>query len=156
MDKKLSTKTIAKNKKAFHDYFIEDTFEAGIELFGTEVKSVRLGQVNLKESYATIDDGEVFVKGMHISPYEKGNIFNKDPLRDKKLLLHKYEINKLFGAVKEKGFSLVPLSVYLKGSMVKVELALVRGKKDYDRRHDIASRDAKRDMERALRERNKE
>ncbi|WHH60677.1 SsrA-binding protein SmpB [Petroclostridium sp. X23] len=148
-------KSIAQNKKARHDYFIEESFEAGIELYGTEVKSVRQGKVNLKDSYASVDNGEVIIKGMHISPYEKGNIFNKDPLRHRRLLLHRYQINKLIGATQQQGYSLIPLQVYLKGSLVKVQLALAKGKKNYDKRADIAERDAKRDMDRALRERNK-
>ncbi len=149
-----TTKIIAQNKKARHDYFIEETIEAGIELVGTEVKSIRAGGVNLKDSFVTIDEGEAFVRGMHISPYEKGNIFNKDPLRVRKLLLHKREINRLFGQVKQQGFSIVPLSLYFKGSRVKISIALVRGKKNYDRRDDIAKRDAKRNIDRALKERN--
>ncbi|MCG8502624.1 MAG: SsrA-binding protein SmpB [Firmicutes bacterium] len=147
-----SMKVIAQNKKARYDYFIEDTFEAGIELTGTEVKSIRQGRVNLKESYAAIEQGEVFIKGMHISPYEQGNIFNVDPLRHRRLLLHRYEINKLIGAIQQKGYTLVPLKVYLKGSLVKVELALGKGKKNYDRRADIAERDAKRQIDRKLKE----
>jgi SsrA-binding protein len=150
-----SIKVLARNKKARHDFFIENTYETGIELKGTEVKSVRQGRVNLKESYATVDKGEVFVKGMHISPYEKGNIFNVDPLRDRKLLLHRGEINRLIGAVQQKGYSLIPLEVYLKGSLVKVQLGLAKGKKIYDKREDIAKRDANRDMDRQLKERNK-
>ncbi|MGE4284280.1 MAG: SsrA-binding protein SmpB [Clostridia bacterium] len=150
-----SFKSIAKNKKAWHDYFIEESFEAGIELSGTEVKSIRQGKVNLKDSYASVDRGEIIIKGMHISPYEQGNIFNKDPLRYRRLLLHRYEINKLIGATQQQGYSLIPLQIYLKGSLVKVQLALAKGKKDYDRRADIAERDSKRDIERALRERNK-
>lgn len=145
-------KVIAQNKKARHDYFIEETYEAGIELFGTEVKSIRQGKINLKDSYASIDNGEVIVKGMHISPYEKGNIFNKDPLRHRKLLLHKKEINKLIGATQQKGYSLIPLKVYFKGSLVKVELALAKGKKLYDKRADMAERDAKRQIERRLKD----
>ena len=139
---------IAQNRKAFHDYFVEESFEAGIELFGTEVKSIRAGGVNLKDAWCSIDNGELFVKGMHISPYEKGNIFNKDPLRPKKLMLHKYEINKLVGKLNEKGLTLVPLQVYFKGSLVKVEIGLARGKKLYDKRQDIAKRDMKRENER--------
>ena len=155
MDKK-GTKLLAQNKKARHDYFIEDTYEAGIELFGTEVKSLRQGMLNLKDSYASITKaGEIYVRGMHISPYEKGNIFNKDPLRERRLLLHRSEIRKLAGVTAQLGFSLVPLSVYLKGSLVKVELAVVRGKKLYDKRDDAAKKDAKRDIDRALRDRNK-
>lgn len=149
-------KIIAQNKKARHDYFIEDIYEAGIELFGTEVKSVRQGSINLKDSYAMVSKSEeIFVHGMHISPYEKGNIFNKDPLRVRKLLLHKNEIRKLIGITAQMGYSLIPLSVYLKNSKVKVELAVCKGKKLYDKREDAAKRDAKRDIERALRERNK-
>lgn len=147
-------KVLAQNKKARHDYFIEEIYEAGIELTGTEVKSVRMGRVNLKDCYASVENGEVIVKGMHISPYEKGNIFNKDPLRPRRLLLHRYEINKLIGATQQKGYSLIPLQVYLKGSLVKVQLALAKGKKSYDRRADIAERDAKRDIDRALKARN--
>jgi len=150
-----SIKLIAQNKKAFHDFFIEETFECGIELVGTEVKSLREGRVNLKDSYASISNGEVYIKNMHISPYEKGNIFNKDPLRERKLLLHKYEILKLVGKIKEKGYSLIPTKVYLKNSLMKVELALAKGKKLYDKREDIARKDAKRDMERKLKDYNK-
>lgn len=147
-----SIKLIAQNKKARHEYFIEDTFEAGIELSGTEVKSIRQGRVNLKESFATIDNGEVFIKQMHISPYEQGNRFNVDPVRPRRLLLHRYEINKLIGAIQQKGYTLVPLKVYLKGSLVKVELALAKGKKLYDKRADIAERDAKRNIDRKMKE----
>lgn len=154
-DKKTAIKTLAQNKKARHDYFILETYETGIELFGTEVKSVRQGKVNLTDAYASIDNGEVIVKGMHISPYEQGNIFNKDPLRHRKLLLHKREIMKLLGQIKQEGLSLVPLSVYLKGSLVKVSLALVKGKKLYDKREDMAKKDAKRSIDRALKERNR-
>lgn len=154
MAEKNNTKIIAQNKKARHDYFIIDTYEAGIELFGTEVKSVRAGKVNLADAYASIDSGEVFVKGMNISPYEKGNIFNRDPLRAKKLLLHKNEIRKLTGTIQQQGFSLIPLSVYLKGSLVKVSLAVAKGKKLYDKRDDIAKRDARRNADRAIKERN--
>ncbi len=144
-------KTIAQNKKARHDYFIEETYEAGIELFGTEVKSIRMGSVNLKDSYAQIDKGEIFVYNMHVSPYEKGNIFNKDPMRTRKLLMHKQEIDKLMGYVQQKGYTLIPLSIYLKGSLVKVQLAVAKGKQLHDKRHDIAERDAKRDIERQFR-----
>ncbi|MFZ5354697.1 MAG: SsrA-binding protein SmpB [Bacillota bacterium] len=144
-------KVIAQNKKARHDYFIEQTYEAGIELSGTEVKSIRQGSVNLKDSYAQVEKGEVYVHNMHISPYEKGNIFNKDPMRTRRLLLHRYEINKLIGYVQQKGYTLVPLSIYLKGSLVKVELAVAKGKLLHDKRHDIAERDAKREMEREFR-----
>ena len=145
-------KVIANNKKAYHDYFIEDKYEAGIELFGTEVKSVRQGSVNLKDSWINIKDGEAFIMGMHISPYEKGNIFNKDPLRVRKLLLHRREIDKLFGLVKQDGYSLIPTSLYLKGSYVKVEVALAKGKKLYDKREAEAKKSAKRDIERAVRQ----
>ena len=133
-----STKLIANNKKAYHDFFILDTYEAGIALHGTEVKSLRMGKCSIKESFIRIENGEVFIYGMHVSPYEKGNIFNKDPLRVKKLLLHKSEINKMLGKVKEKGMSVVPLKVYFKGSLVKVEIGLAKGKKLYDKRDDIA------------------
>ena len=148
-------KVIAQNKKARHDYFIEETYEAGIVLTGTEVKSIRLGKVNLKDSYADVKGGEVFLHNMHISPYEKGNIFNKDPLRSRKLLLHKREINKLIGYTQQKGLTLVPLNIYLKRGLVKVELAVARGKKLYDKREDAARRDARREIERAFRERQK-
>lgn len=147
---KANIKIIAQNKKARHEYFILETYECGIELFGTEVKSIRDGKVNLTDAYAGIANGEVFLKGMNISPFEKGNIFNRDPLRERKLLMHKREILKLAQALKEQGLSLVPLKVYLKNSLVKVEIALVRGKKLYDKREDIAKRDAKRNMDRAL------
>ena len=141
-------KIVAKNSKAYHDYFIEDKYEAGIELAGTEVKSIRQGHVNLKDSFCIVKDGQMHVHGMHISPYEKGNIFNKDPLRVRKLLLHKSEIMKLNGKVTQKGYTLVPLQVYFKGSLVKVEIGLARGKKLYDKRADIAKKDAKREVER--------
>ena len=142
---------IANNKQAYHDYFVEDKYEAGIELAGTEVKSLRLGQVNLKDSYCSVDEGEMFVYGMHISPYEKGNIFNRDPLRPRKLLMHKREILKLGAKIAQDGLTLVPLSVYLKNSLVKVEVGLARGKKLYDKRADEAKRDAKREMDRMIR-----
>ena len=154
MAEKSSIKIIAQNKKAYHDYFVEERYEAGIELFGTEVKSIRAGKVNIKESYCDIKDGEVFAVGMHISPYEQGNVFNKDPLRPKKLLLHKREILKLFGLTAQKGYTLVPLQIYLKNSRVKVEIGLCRGKKLYDKRDDMARNDAKRDMERAFKSHN--
>ena len=154
MAEKSSVKIIAQNKKAYHDYFVEEKYEAGVELFGTEVKSIRAGKVNVKESYCDIKDGEVFVLGMHISPYEQGNVFNKDPLRPKKLLLHKKEILKLFGLVAQKGYTLVPLQVYLKNSRVKIEIGLCRGKKLYDKRDDMARNDAQRDMERAFKTHN--
>ena len=153
-EKKPQGKIIAQNKKAYHDFFVEEKYEAGIELFGTEVKSIRAGRVNIKESFCDIKDGEVFVLGMHISPYEQGNVFNKDPLRPKKLLLHKREILKLFGLVAQKGYTLVPLQVYLSNSRVKIEIGLCRGKKLYDKREDMARNDAKRDMERAFKSRN--
>lgn len=149
-EKSAGVKIIAQNKKAYHDFFVEEKYEAGIELFGTEVKSIRAGRVNIKESFCDIKDGEVFVLGMHISPYEQGNVFNKDPLRPKKLLLHKREILKLFGQVSQKGYTLVPLQIYLSKSRVKVEIGLCRGKKLYDKREDMARNDAKRDMERAF------
>ncbi|MBR0277561.1 MAG: SsrA-binding protein SmpB [Clostridia bacterium] len=147
-------RNIAQNKKAYHDFFIEETIECGIELLGTEVKSLRQGKVNLKDSYCNIVKGEVFVNGMHISPYEKGNIFNKDPMRVRKLLLHKREINKLTGLVSQQGYTLVPTSLYFVGSKVKLEMALAKGKKLYDKREDAAKRDAKRNMDRILKERN--
>lgn len=145
-------KVLAQNKKANHDYFIDEVYEAGIVLFGTEVKSVRMGKVNLKDSFARIENNEVFLYNMHISPYEKGNIFNKDPLRTRKLLLNRREINKLTGYVTQKGYTLVPLRVYLKHGLVKIELAVARGKKLYDKREDIAKRDAKREIERHFKE----
>ena len=150
-----SLKTIAQNKKARHDYFIEETYEAGIELFGTEVKSIRQGRVNLKDSWCSIDKGEIFVNGMHISPYEQGNIFNRDPMRVRKLLMHKKEINRLFGVVKQMGYSLIPISLYFKDSRVKVQVGLCKGKKLYDKREDMSKRAAKRDMERAIKEQNR-
>ena len=145
-------KTIAQNKKARHDYFVEETYEAGIELCGTEVKSLRAGRVNLKDSWCSIVDGEIFVNGMHISPYEQGNIFNRDPMRVRKLLLHKKEILKLYGTVKQTGYSLIPISLYFKDSKVKLQVGLCKGKKLYDKRADMAERSAKRDMERAVKE----
>lgn len=148
-------KIIVQNKKARHDYFVLDTYEAGIELFGTEVKSIRAGSVNLKDSWCDIKSGEIFINGMHISPYEKGNIFNKDPYRVRKLLLHKKEILKLFGKVKIDGLAIIPLCLYFKGSNVKVELALCKGKKLYDKRESTAKRDAKRDIDRNLKNRSK-
>ena len=151
---KTSIKLISNNKKAYHDFFIEDTFEAGISLHGTEVKSLRMGKCSIKEAFVRIENGEVFVYGMHISPYEKGNIFNKDPLRVKKLLMHRYEINKLMGKIKEKGLTLVPLKVYFKGSLVKVEIGLARGKKLYDKREDIAKKDQRREAEKEFKIRN--
>ena len=147
-----NTKTIAQNKKARHDYFVEETYEAGIELCGTEVKSLRAGRVNLKDSWCSIVDGEIFVNGMHISPYEQGNIFNRDPMRVRKLLMHKKEILKLYGTVKQTGYSLIPISLYFKDSKVKLQVGLCKGKKLYDKRADMAERSAKRDMERAVKE----
>ncbi len=149
-----SYKLVANNKKAFHDYFIDDTYEAGISLAGTEVKSIRAGKCSIKESFIKIDKGEVYVYGMHISPYEKGNIFNKDPLRVRKLLLHSSEINKLAGKIQQKGYTLVPLKVYFKGSLVKVEVGLARGKKLYDKREDIAKKDQRREAEKEFKIRN--
>ncbi len=148
MSKAEGIKLIANNKKAYHDYFIDETFEAGIELAGTEVKSLRQGNCSIKESYISIHNGEVYIVHMHINPYEKGNIFNKDPLRKRKLLLHKSEINKLIGRTKEKGHTIVPLKVYFSGSLVKVEIGLARGKKMYDKRQDLAKKDQKREAER--------
>ena len=144
-----SVKVLAQNRKAYHDYFVEEKFEAGIALAGTEVKSLRMGRLNLKDSYCAIKGGEMLLQGMHISPYEKGNIFNKDPLRDRKLLLHRKEIDRLFGKVKQDGYSIIPLQVYLKGAYVKVEIGLCKGKKLYDKRQAAATADAKRAMDRA-------
>ena len=153
---KTGTKVIAVNRKARHDYFVEDTFECGIALAGTEVKSLRAGTVNLKDSYCIIKDGELFVISMHISPYEKGNIFNRDPMRQRKLLMHRREINRLFGLVKQDGYSLIPLSLYFKGSRVKLEMGLCKGKKLHDKRESTARRDAVREMDRTMKERNRE
>ncbi|MBE6886919.1 MAG: SsrA-binding protein SmpB [Oscillospiraceae bacterium] len=147
--------SITVNRQARHEYFVLETYECGIELFGTEIKSIRNGSVNLKESWADIQNGEVFVYGMHISPYEKGNIFNRDPFRVRKLLLHKKEINKLLGKIKQDGLTLIPLSLYYKGQRVKLELGLCKGKKLYDKREDIAKRDAKRNMDRAMKDFNR-
>ena len=152
---KESLKTIAQNKKAYHEYFVIESFEAGIELCGTEVKSIRQGKVNLKDAWCTIDEGELFVKGMHVSPYEQGNIFNKDPLRIRRLLMHRREIMRLLGQVKQEGYSLIPLSLYFKGSRVKLQLGLCKGKKLYDKRADMAAKTAKRDIERAVKERSR-
>ena len=150
--KKSSGKIIAQNKKAWHDYFVDEKYEAGIALFGTEVKSLRNGGLNLKDSWCSFEKGELFVRQMHISPYEKGNIFNRDPLRPKKLLLHRRELNRLYGLVKQQqGLTLIPLQAYFKGSRVKIELGVCRGKKLYDKRADAAKRDAQRDIERAMR-----
>lgn len=151
---KESQKLIANNKKAYHDFFIDETYECGIALHGTEVKSMRMGKCSIKEAFVRIEDGEVFVYGMHVSPYENGNIFNKDPLRVKKLLLHKYEINKLLGKIKEKGYTLVPLQVYFKDGKVKVEIGLARGKKLYDKREAIAKKDQRREAEKEFKVRN--
>ena len=151
---KESQKLIANNKKAYHDFFIDETYECGIALHGTEVKSMRMGKCSIKEAFVRIEDGEVFVYGMHVSPYEKGNIFNKDPLRVKKLLLHKYEINKLLGKIKKKGYTLVPLQVYFKDGKVKVEIGLARGKKLYDKREAIAKKDQRREAEKEFKVRN--
>ena len=154
MAKKTGMKLIANNKKAYHDYFILETYEAGIALHGTEVKSLRMGKCSIKEAFIRVENEEVFIYGMHISPYEKGNIFNKDPLRVRKLLLHKYEIRKLLGKTKEKGMTLVPLKVYLKDSLVKVEIGLAKGKKLYDKRQDIAKKDQQREAQRDSKVRN--
>ncbi len=151
-DAKKNDRIIADNRKARHDYFVTETYEAGIELFGTEVKSLRAGGVNMKDSYCEIDKGEMFALGVHISPYEQGNIFNRDPLRPKKLLMHKREINKLLGLVSREGYTLVPLSLYFKGSRVKMAVGLCKGKKNYDKRDSIAKRDADRAIERAMKE----
>jgi len=147
-DVKKGKKIIAQNKKAYHDYFVDETYEAGIALFGTEVKSIRAGQVNLKDSYCVIDGGELYATGIHISPYEKGNIFNREPMRDRKLLMHKREIMRLHGLISQKGFTLIPLSLYFSGSNVKMEIGLCRGKKLYDKRDDAAKKQADRDIER--------
>ena len=151
---KESVKLIANNKKAYHDYFLEEKYEVGIELHGTEVKSIRMGKCSIKEAFVRIQNGEVYIYGMHVSPYEKGNIFNKDPLRPKKLLMHKTEIRKLVGKLAEQGYTLVPVEVYLKGSLVKVQIALAKGKKLYDKRQDIAKKDMKREAERDFKVRN--
>ncbi|RHR07343.1 SsrA-binding protein SmpB [Pseudoflavonifractor sp. AF19-9AC] len=150
-----SVKVVAKNSKAYHDYFIEEKYEAGIELAGTEVKSIRMGNVNLKDSFCIIKDGQLAVHGMHISPYEKGNIFNKDPRRPRRLLMHKREIMRLFGRLKQDGLALIPLSIYFKGPRVKLELGLARGKKLYDKRESAARRDAKREIDRTMKTRNR-
>ncbi len=149
-----NTKTITTNKKAFHDYFVEESMEAGIELTGTEVKSLRAGTVNLKDAWCSIVEGEIIVNGMHVSPYEQGNIFNRDPMRVRRLLLHKKEILRLYGLMKQQGYTLIPLSLYFKGSRVKVQVGLCRGKKLYDKREDAARRDMKREADRALKGRN--
>ena len=154
MQKKDTNRTITTNKKAFHEYFVEESFEAGIELCGTEIKSLRQGGVNLKDAWCTVEDGEMWIKGMHISPYDHGNIFNRDPMRVRRLLLHKREIMRLFGLVKQQGYALIPLSLYFKGSRVKVQLGLCKGKHLYDKRDDAARRDMQREAQRALKERN--
>ena len=153
MDKN-DSKTVAQNKKAYHDYFVLEEYEAGIELFGTEIKSIRQGKINLKDAWCNIVDGEIFVNGMHISPYDHGNIFNRDPRRERKLLLHKREILRLFGKVQQEGLTLIPMSLYFKGSRVKLALGLCKGKKLYDKRDDMAKKAAQRDIERAMKERN--
>ncbi len=155
MSQKESTKTITQNKKAFHEYFVEESYEAGIELFGTEVKSLRQGRVNLKDAWCAVVNGEMLLNGCHISPYEQGNIFNKDPMRVRRLLMHKKEILKLYGTVKQDGYSLIPISLYFKGSKVKVQVGLCKGKKIHDKREVMASRDAKREMQRAIKEKNR-
>lgn len=155
MVKGRSNKTLAENRKARHDYFVEEAYEAGIELVGTEVKSIREGKVNLKDSYAEIRNGEVFLRNMHVSPYEQGNIFNKDPLRDRKLLLHKMQILKLTAYTTQQGYTLIPLSLYLKNGRVKVNLAVAKGKKNYDKRQDLIEKAAKRDIERELKDRSR-
>ncbi|HIT13091.1 MAG TPA: SsrA-binding protein SmpB [Candidatus Scatomonas merdigallinarum] len=154
MSKEKDSRLIANNKKAYHDYFIEEKYEAGVSLHGTEVKSLRMGKCSIKESFIRIENGEVYVYGMHISPYEKGNIFNKDPLRPKKLLMHRAEIRKLQGKIAEKGYTLVPLQVYFKNSLVKVEIGLAKGKKLYDKRQDIAKKDQRREAERDFKVKN--
>ena len=154
MSKEKDSRLIANNKKAYHDYFIEEKYEAGIELHGTEVKSLRMGKCSIKEAFVRIEKGEVIIYGMHISPYEKGNIFNKDPLRPKKLLMHKSEIRKLVGKIAEQGYTLVPVEVYFKGSLVKVQIALAKGKKLYDKRQDIVRKDMRREAERDFKIRN--
>ena len=154
MEKK-SLRTIAQNKKAFHDYFVEESMEAGIELTGTEVKSLRQGRANLKDAWCSIVDGELLLNGVHISPYEQGNIFNRDPVRVRRLLMHHREIMRLLGLVKQDGYSLIPLSLYFKGSRVKVQVGLCKGKKNYDKRADLAAKAAKRDIQWALKERNR-
>lgn len=151
----MNIKTIAENRKARHEYFIVESIEAGIELFGTEVKSIRQGGINLKDSWISVDNGEAFIKNMHISPYEKGNIFNRDPYRVRRLLMHKKEIMRLFGQVKQGGYTLIPISVYFKDSKVKVQVGLCKGKKLHDKREDMAKRDAGREIERAMKERNR-
>ncbi|MBQ8062432.1 MAG: SsrA-binding protein SmpB [Clostridia bacterium] len=152
--KKDELQTVARNKKAYHDYFVLESFEAGIELFGTEVKSVRQGKVNLKDAWCSIEDGEIYVNGMHISPYEFGNIFNRDPMRKRRLLMHKREINRLYGTIKQQGLTLIPLSAYFNRGRLKVQVGLCKGKKNYDKRESIARKDAEREAARELRSRN--
>ena len=154
-EKKQSGRMIAQNRKAYHEYFVDEKYEAGIALFGTEVKSLRAGTVNLKDAYCSFKNGELFVLGMHVSPYEKGNIFNREPLRDRKLLMHRRELNKLFGLVSQKGYTLVPLSLYFSGKNVKVEVGLCRGKKLYDKRDTAAKNEAAREMDRRMRDQSK-
>lgn len=151
----MNTKTITENRQARHEYFILESYEAGIELFGTEVKSIRAGGVNLKDSWISIENGEMFIRGMHISPYEKGNIFNRDPYRIRRLLMHKKEIMKLYGQVKQGGYTLIPISMYFKDSRVKVQVGLCKGKQLHDKRQSAAKRDAEREIDRAIKERNK-
>ncbi len=155
MPKEKKDTTIAQNKKAYHDYFVDETYEAGLSLSGTEVKSIRAGKVNLKDSYVSCKTGEAILIGMHISPYDFGNIFNHEPMRSRRLLLHRREINKLIGLTQQEGYTLIPLKLYLKGQYVKLQLGLCRGKKNYDKREAIAQRDAKRNMDRALKEQNR-
>lgn len=155
MAKTMGSSLIAQNKKAYHDYFVEEEFEAGLELSGTEVKSIRAGRVNLKDSYVSCKTGEAILIGMHVSPYEHGNIFNHDPLRSRRLLLHRNEINKLIGLTQQESYTLIPLKLYFKGQFVKLRLGLCRGKKDYDKRASIAERDAKRNMDRMMKEQNR-
>lgn len=154
LDGKKDIKTISENRQVRHEYFILESFEAGIELVGTEVKSIRRGGVNLKDSWCSIDDGQVYVRGMHIAPYDHGNVFNRDPMRVRRLLLHKREIHRLLGQLKQQGLTLIPVSLYFKGSKVKIQLGLCKGKKLHDKRDDMAARAAKRDIERAIKERN--
>lgn len=154
MPKASGVKVVAQNKKAFHEYFILEKFEAGVELFGTEVKSIRAGNINLKDSFCTVKDGEIFARGLHISAYEKGNIFNRDPMRPKRLLMHKREIMRLYGRIKQDGLALIPISVYFKDSRVKIELGLARGKKLHDKRDAAAEKTSNREMDRYMKERN--
>ena len=155
MAEKTSFKTISENRQVRHEYFVEETYEAGIELYGTEVKSLRAGTVNMKDSWCSIEDGEIFIKQLHISPYEHGNIFNRDPVRSRRLLMHKREIRKLHALVKQDGYALIPLSVYFKDARVKIEVGLCKGKKNYDKRAATAARDAKREIDRTMKERNR-